>query len=97
MFRMRQQEPQRCSLPPCRRALALSWDFEKTGWCECCGYQFPKTQLHHFGGRADNSKAKEMCRPCHFSAGTVVIGVTSQSTRAIAGWQRRALKDNPGQ
>jgi hypothetical protein len=44
-------------------------DFEKTGWCECCGRQFPKTQLHHYGGRADNSKAKEMCRPCHLHCG----------------------------
>jgi hypothetical protein len=47
----------------------FSSDFEKTGWCECCGYQFPKTQLHHYGGRADNSKAKEMCRPCHLHCG----------------------------
>jgi hypothetical protein len=27
-----------------------------------------------------------------FTAGTAVIGVTSQSTRAIAGWQPKALK-----
>lgn len=47
----------------------FSWDFEKTGWCECCGYYFHKTQLHHFGGRADNSKAKEMCGPCHLRCG----------------------------
>lgn len=47
----------------------FSWDFEKTGWCECCGFQFPKTQLHHYGGRGDNSKAKEMCTHCHLHCG----------------------------
>jgi hypothetical protein len=29
-----------------------------------------------------------------FSAGTAVIGVTSRATRAIVGWQRKALEDN---
>jgi len=47
----------------------FSSEVEKTGWCKCCGHQFPKTQLHHYGGRADNGKAKEMCRPCHLHCG----------------------------
>jgi hypothetical protein len=47
----------------------FSSEFEKTGWCECCGHRFPKTQLHHYGGRADDGKAKEMCRPCHLHCG----------------------------
>lgn len=47
----------------------FSSQFEKTGSCECCGYSFRKTQLHHYGGRGDNSKAKEMCRSCHLYCG----------------------------
>jgi hypothetical protein len=47
----------------------FSWNFEKTGWCECCGYDFPKTHLHHYGGRTDNGKAKEMCGACHLQCG----------------------------
>ena len=42
---------------------------EKTGWCECCGRWFLKTQLHHYGGRADDSKAMEMCHECHVHCG----------------------------
>jgi hypothetical protein len=55
--------------PHVRERQHFSAAFEKTGWCECCGYSFPKTQLHHYGGRADNSKAKEMCRSCHLHCG----------------------------
>ena len=42
---------------------------EKTGWCQCCGYSFAYTELHHYGGRADDSKGKEMCGPCHLHCG----------------------------
>jgi hypothetical protein len=41
----------------------------KTGWCECCGYRFSKTQLHHWGGRADDSRPMEMCGGCHIHCG----------------------------
>jgi hypothetical protein len=44
-------------------------DIEKIGECQCCGGRFPKTQLHHYGGRGDNSKAKEMCLLCHVQCG----------------------------
>jgi hypothetical protein len=47
----------------------FSSDIEKTGECQCCGDCFPRTQLHHYGGRADNGKAKEMCKPCHLHCG----------------------------
>jgi hypothetical protein len=50
-----------------RRRFASS--VEKTGWCECCSRWFPKTQLHHYGGRADDSKAMEMCHECHVHCG----------------------------
>lgn len=42
---------------------------EKTGWCECCGSRFSKTQLHHYGGRGDDSKSMEMCHECHVHCG----------------------------
>jgi len=42
---------------------------EKTGWCECCDQWFPKTQLHHYAGRCDDSKGMEMCLPCHLHCG----------------------------
>jgi len=41
----------------------------KTGWCECCGYWFAQTQLHHWGGRADDSRSMEMCIECHVHCG----------------------------
>ena len=42
---------------------------KKTGWCQCCGRRSRKTQLHHYGGRANPDKYKEMCRPCHLHCG----------------------------
>lgn len=42
---------------------------EKTGWCVCCRYRFARTHLHHDAGRADDSKAMEMCPECHVQCG----------------------------
>lgn len=56
-----------CPFSGVRRRFSSS--VEKTGWCECCDNWFPKTQLHHYGGRADDSKAMEMCHECHVHCG----------------------------
>lgn len=48
---------------------AFSTDVVKTGWCECCGYWFAKTHLHHWRGRADDSRSMEMCPECHVQCG----------------------------
>ena len=56
-----------CPFTGARRRFSSS--AEKTGWCECCGDWFPRTQLHHYGGRADDSKAMEMCQECHVHCG----------------------------
>jgi hypothetical protein len=57
------------SCPFVGRRHRFSSAIEKTGWCECCSDWFPNTQLHHWGGRADDSKSKEMCIECHVHCG----------------------------
>jgi hypothetical protein len=47
----------------------VSSSAEKTGQCECCCGWFRKTQLHHYRGRADDSKSMEMCHECHLHCG----------------------------
>ncbi len=42
---------------------------KKTGVCRCCGRRPRKTVGHHYGGRGDGSKGKEMCIPCHQHCG----------------------------
>lgn len=41
----------------------------KIGICRCCGHRFRKTQIHHYAGRADNTRGKEMCHRCHVRCG----------------------------
>lgn len=41
----------------------------KTGRCECCGRRVGMTEGHHYGGRGDGSKGKELCGPCHLHCG----------------------------
>jgi len=48
---------------------AISSSVPKTGWCECCNRRFRRTQHHHYGGRADPYKSKEMCLSCHLHCG----------------------------
>jgi hypothetical protein len=70
----------RCS--QCRRTSHTAWNcpfigerrpfsssVQKTGNCKCCGRRSRKTQLHHYGGRADDSRWMEMCHPCHVYCG----------------------------
>jgi hypothetical protein len=54
-----------CPLTGPRTRLAIV----KTGNCACCGGRYRHTEGHHFGGRGDASKGKEMCAPCHFHCG----------------------------
>jgi hypothetical protein len=42
---------------------------QKSGNCACCGGSYRYTEGHHYAGRGDSSKGKEMCAPCHFHCG----------------------------
>lgn len=54
-----------CPIDGPRRSLAMT----KVGVCQCCGGRFRRTELHHYAGRADGTKGKEMCGTCHLHCG----------------------------
>jgi len=55
------------SCPMTGRRVRLN--IEKIGVCECCGGRFRYTEAHHYAGRGDGARGKEMCGPCHFHCG----------------------------